>query len=181
RICTLSPILMINFKRFTATFDSIDKLLHKVNYNELLNVTSYMTSDLFTTNDKSRNINSSTNNLYKLYAVINHIGDNLNSGHYYSYIRSSDNRWFLVDDAHCQHASSNEILNHPEAFMLFYVKASAHSTPINTSITLLNEQLSRNNSFIDMMTRIPFEDGKFQNKVRSKLTNTILNNELILG
>ncbi|CAF2075057.1 unnamed protein product [Rotaria magnacalcarata] len=113
---------MINFKRFTATFDSIDKLLHKVNYNELLNVTSYMTSDLFTTNDKSRNINSSTNNLYKLYAVINHIGDNLNSGHYYSYIRSSDNRWFLVDDAHCQHASSNEILNHPEAFMLFYVK-----------------------------------------------------------
>ncbi|CAM4850049.1 unnamed protein product, partial [Rotaria magnacalcarata] len=25
----LSPILIINFKRFTATFDSIDKLLHK--------------------------------------------------------------------------------------------------------------------------------------------------------
>ncbi|CAM4786368.1 unnamed protein product [Rotaria magnacalcarata] len=110
-----------------------------------------MTSDLFTVNDKSQNINS------------------------------SDNLWFLVDDARCQHVSSNEVLNHPEAFMLFYAKASAHSTPINTSITLLKEQLSRNDSFIDMMTRIPFEDGKFQNKVRSKLTNTILNNEPIFG
>ncbi|CAF2045952.1 unnamed protein product, partial [Rotaria magnacalcarata] len=110
-----------------------------------------MTSDLFTVNDKSQNINS------------------------------SDNLWFLVDDARCRHVSSNEVLNHPEAFMLFYAKASAHSTPINTSITLLKEQLSRNDSFIDMMTRIPFEDGKFQNKVRSKLTNTILNNEPIFG
>ncbi|CAF5010341.1 unnamed protein product, partial [Rotaria socialis] len=98
---------------------------------------------------------------------------------------------------HCQHVSSNEVLNHPEAFMLFYAKVCptsipmnesfqqipqtlmpstpennivlnspflnssvpAHSTPINTSITLLNEQLSRNNSLIDMMTMIPFEDG----------------------
>ncbi|CAF2117289.1 unnamed protein product [Rotaria magnacalcarata] len=129
----LSPILIIDFKRFTATFDSIDKLLHKVNYNDLLNVTSYMTSDLFTANDKSQNINSSTNNLYKLYAVINHIGDNLNSGHYYLYIRSSDNRWFLVDDAHCQHVSSNEVLNHPEAFMLFYAKVCPASVSMNES------------------------------------------------
>ncbi|CAF4918574.1 unnamed protein product, partial [Rotaria magnacalcarata] len=52
---------------------------------------------------------------------------------------SSDNLWFLVDDARCQHVSSNEVLNHPEAFMLFYAK------------------------------------------VRSKLTNTILNNEPIFG
>ncbi|CAF4486468.1 unnamed protein product [Rotaria magnacalcarata] len=51
-----------------------------------------MTSDLFTANDKSQNINL------------------------------SDNRWFLVDEAHCQHVSSNEVLNHPEAFMLFYAK-----------------------------------------------------------
>ncbi|CAF4416535.1 unnamed protein product [Rotaria magnacalcarata] len=74
-----------------------------LNYNDLLNVTSYMTSDLFTANDKSQNINL------------------------------SDNRWFLVDEAHCQHVSSNEVLNHPEAFMLFYAKVYPTSISINES------------------------------------------------
>ncbi|CAF4390699.1 unnamed protein product, partial [Rotaria magnacalcarata] len=73
------------------------------NYNDLLNVTSYMTSDLFNANDKSQNINL------------------------------SDNRWFLVDDAHCQHVSSNEVLNHPEAYMLFYAKACPTSISMNES------------------------------------------------
>ncbi|CAF3179937.1 unnamed protein product, partial [Rotaria sp. Silwood2] len=128
----LSPILIINFKRCTMSFDSTEKLSHQVNYNELLDVSPYMTPYSLASSEKTEKINSSNNFFYKLYAIINHIGDNLNSGHYYSHARSVDNCWFLVDDAHCANVSSIEVLNHPEALILFYANVFHMSKTVDT-------------------------------------------------
>jgi ubiquitin carboxyl-terminal hydrolase 36/42 len=131
----LSPILIITLKRFEITsFDQSEKLSHQVNYNELLDVSSYMTSHFDNCNKENQNINSSNDYLYQLYAVINHIGDDPRSGHYYSYIRSSNNRWFLVDDSRYRRASSNEVFNNSEAYILFYGKAFNISTNNNCSL-----------------------------------------------
>ncbi|CAF4046711.1 unnamed protein product [Rotaria sp. Silwood2] len=130
----LSPILIINFKRCALTFDSIEKLKHRINYDEILNFSPYMTANLCITNDENDKATLSSDFCYKLYAIINHTGENLTSGHYYAYIRSSDNIWFLVDDEHCQSVTTNEVINHSEALILFYAKFDSASTNTNTSV-----------------------------------------------
>ncbi|CAF3628835.1 unnamed protein product [Rotaria sordida] len=136
----LSSILIINFKRCSTTFNTTKKLLHQVNYNELLDISPYMTSNLLSSTDKTQNIDSS-NNYYKLYATINHASDDLANGHYYAYIRSLDNLWFLVNDAHCQNVSLNEVLNHREALILFYAKVVHTPTPIDRMLQQIPQPL----------------------------------------
>ncbi|CAF1550399.1 unnamed protein product, partial [Rotaria sp. Silwood1] len=101
-----------------------------------------MTSYSVASSDKTENIDSSNNFFYKLYAIINHIGDDLNSGHYYCYVRSVDNLWFLVDDVHCRTVSSAEVLNHPQALMLFYGKVFYTSKTIDTSFQQIPHPLT---------------------------------------
>jgi len=132
----LSPVLIINFKRYGSSLNLTGKLLHQVRYDELLDISSCMTSYFTTTNDNKENINPSNNYFYKLYAVINHIGDDLHSGHYYSYVRSSDNLWFIVDDLNCRVVPSKEVFNHPNALILFYAKECYMSTNNNPSFEL---------------------------------------------
>ena len=127
----LSPVLIVNFKRCTFSVHLTKKLLHQVTYNELLDVSSYMSSHILNSNHENKSIHSSNNYLYKLYAVINHVGNDLNSGHYFSYIKTSNNLWFLVDDMYCRAVSLDEVLNRPEALILFYGRV--YGTPTNLS------------------------------------------------
>lgn len=136
----LSPILIINFKRCAYTFDSTEKLTHQVNYNELLNVAPYMTS-LSTSTDNTESTKVSKDIIYKLYAVINHAGNDLHSGHYYSYVRTSNNVWYLANDTCCRRVTLDEVLNHPEALMLFYAKSSYTPTLPDTSVGQITQQL----------------------------------------
>lgn len=63
--------------------------------------------------------------LYKLNAVLVHMGQNCNSGHYYCYIRNSNGCWYLMDDAKVQKVNLHDVLNE-QAYVLFYVR-SPHS------------------------------------------------------
>ncbi|CAF3269861.1 unnamed protein product [Rotaria sp. Silwood2] len=191
-ISELSPILIINFKRCKMAFDSTEKLLHQVNYNEFLDVSPYMTSHLSNSNDKE-NKNAPNNVLYKLYAVINHGGDDLGSGHYYSYIRSRDDLWFLVDDAHFRNVPSNEVFNHSDTLILFYAHTLnistirdtslqipqplmssilANSTSICESTICFNEQLPKNKSLFNMMSTTSPDNISSKNITESNLENT---------
>ncbi|CAF3994377.1 unnamed protein product, partial [Rotaria sp. Silwood1] len=168
----LSPILIINFKRCRVSFDSTEKLSHQVNYNELLDVFPYMTSYSVASSDKTENIDSSNNFFYKLYAIINHIGDDLNSGHYYCYVRSVDNLWFLVDDVHCRTVSSAEVLNHPQALMLFYETCKKlASVAAGVSINETYEDTLKQRHFFRLRQNELLKMNKYRHEKLEKVSN----------
>ncbi|TKY54703.1 Ubiquitin carboxyl-terminal hydrolase 23 [Spatholobus suberectus] len=58
---------------------------------------------------------------YSLYGVLVHSGSSTHSGHYYCYVRTSNNMWYTLDDNRVSHVSEREVLNQ-QAYMLFYVR-----------------------------------------------------------
>ncbi|KAI8458795.1 hypothetical protein BY996DRAFT_4576703, partial [Phakopsora pachyrhizi] len=63
---------------------------------------------------------------YNLYAVVCHQGQTIHSGHYYSYIKTSDGKWYLADDSTVQRVTNTRhILVNPNAYVLFYSRDRA--------------------------------------------------------
>ncbi|XP_057421727.1 ubiquitin carboxyl-terminal hydrolase 23-like isoform X2 [Lotus japonicus] len=58
---------------------------------------------------------------YSLYGVLVHSGSSTHSGHYFCYVRTSNNMWYTLDDNRVNHVSEREVLNQ-QAYMLFYVR-----------------------------------------------------------
>ena len=56
---------------------------------------------------------------FYLFAVVNHVGD-VDSGHYFSFVRQHKNRWFKCDDHLVTKASIQEVLS-SEAWVSFYI------------------------------------------------------------
>jgi len=106
-----SKILLINLKRFEYGKNS-HKLSHLVRYPEYLNVKSYMSEE--NSNDQTLN--------YRLYAVLVHVGSSMHSGHYYSYVRSPNNRWYKADDTTMTQCDLNQVLTQHGAYILCYIK-----------------------------------------------------------
>jgi ubiquitin carboxyl-terminal hydrolase 36/42 len=48
--------------------------------------------------------------MYELYGVLVHIGNTSHSGHYYSYVKAPDRRWYRIDDQRVRKFSSFFIL-----------------------------------------------------------------------
>ena len=90
----------------------MDRLLNKFgNFTEQwrhINSMSFFISD------------TSTDNMYTLFAVINHIG-NLEAGHYTSFVRQHKDRWFQCNDHQIVPASIEKVLE-SEGYLLFYHK-----------------------------------------------------------
>lgn len=64
--------------------------------------------------------------VYELYSILVHSGT-ANAGHYFSYIRSPDNRWYLFNDERVQEISPTEIeksfgsnVGASNAYVLYY-------------------------------------------------------------
>jgi ubiquitin carboxyl-terminal hydrolase 36/42 len=112
-----SKILLINFKRFEFGKNS-HKLSHLVRYPEYLNVKSYMSEE--NSNDQSLD--------YRLYAVLVHVGSSMHSGHYYSYVRSPNNRWYKADDTTMTQCDLNQVLTQHGAYILCYIKETESSS-----------------------------------------------------
>ncbi|RYR76829.1 hypothetical protein Ahy_A01g001363 isoform B [Arachis hypogaea] len=58
---------------------------------------------------------------YSLYGVLVHSGSSTHSGHYYCYVRTSNDMWYTLDDNRVYNVSEREVLNQ-QAYMLFYVR-----------------------------------------------------------
>ncbi len=107
--------LVISIKRFeyNPMFGNFVKNNAMIEIPETLNISNYK---LF---------NKDTNNMYKLYAIVNHIG-NMNGGHYYAYCRNNIqtnikkgcNQWLEYND-NCISQINGDIIT-PHAYMLFY-------------------------------------------------------------
>jgi ubiquitin carboxyl-terminal hydrolase 36/42 len=122
-----SKILLINFKRFEFGKNS-HKLSHLVRYPEHLNVKTYMSEEQHS-DDQSLN--------YRLYAVLVHVGSSMHSGHYYSYVRSPNNRWYKADDTAMTQCDLNQVLTQHGAYILCYIKETEPSFQANRHIDFL--------------------------------------------
>ena len=65
-------------------------------------------------------LDSGNENMYTLFAVINHIG-NIEAGHYTSFVRQHKGRWFQCNDHQIVPASIEKVLD-SEGYLLFYHK-----------------------------------------------------------
>ena len=96
-----NDILIIHLKRFQTInvrfFVNIVKLEKMVNYPLQLNL-----------KDKH----------YHLFGVVNHIG-NPRFGHYYSYIKHINSKWYELNDSNISELDENKIVNN-NAYILFY-------------------------------------------------------------
>eukprot|EP01012_Entosiphon_sulcatum_P036794 TRINITY_DN47000_c0_g1_i1.p1 TRINITY_DN47000_c0_g1~~TRINITY_DN47000_c0_g1_i1.p1 ORF type:complete len:603 (+),score=105.85 TRINITY_DN47000_c0_g1_i1:72-1880(+) len=104
-------VLIVHLKRFTA-FGR--KIKNTVEYPEVLDISPYCSKP-----GKSRAP-------YRLSGVVVHQGSSMHAGHYYSYIRSSNNLWYCMNDQSVTQASVDRALSQ-EAYLLFYVAESLPS------------------------------------------------------
>lgn len=80
----------------------------------------------FLTNYVERNVFSQgmkNKYCYRLYAVIAHLGNNLDSGHYTIYLNMPPFYWLQINDSVVGISSFEEVLNAP-AYLLFYSRLS---------------------------------------------------------
>ena len=80
-----SPVVFIQCMRFVH--DNHAKIVRKLSqfvlYSEMLDMSSFITSELV---NSSREVNKTNEYVYQLNAVVIHIGETVNSGHIFSYI-----------------------------------------------------------------------------------------------
>jgi hypothetical protein len=70
------------------------------------------------------------NNIYDLYAVVNHIGA-LGTGHYVANVlNESDNKWKCFNDHLCRDINEQDVIS-SSAYILFYTRRDMKSLPIH--------------------------------------------------
>ncbi|KAI2796749.1 Ubiquitin carboxyl-terminal hydrolase 42 [Blomia tropicalis] len=123
-------VATFQFKRFDCTrlFGKISK---PVSYPEKLNLRPYMS-------EKGPPV------FYKLISVLVHFGSSSNSGHYYCYVRNSNNAWYLMDDSRVNQVSLNEVLNQ-KAYVLFYTRLPTVSLQESNTENKVSTSMNSNN------------------------------------
>jgi hypothetical protein len=99
-------ILVIHLKRF----DNFQRKIKKfVKYENEINLNKFLFE------------NKTENYRYRLFSVLVHDGYSINSGHYYSYIKNSNDMWFCMNDSHVSRVNEKEIFQQ-SPYILFYEK-----------------------------------------------------------
>jgi ubiquitin C-terminal hydrolase len=111
-IWRLPSVLVICLKRFKTDYRNqqvhISKNTSNINIPPMLDMNPYLTLNL------KWNLAD-----YELFAIANHIGTP-NGGHCFSYLKTPENKWFLVNDAHIEALPRDCSFNGTEPYILFY-------------------------------------------------------------
>ncbi|CAA2962967.1 ubiquitin carboxyl-terminal hydrolase 17-like [Olea europaea subsp. europaea] len=131
RVLEAPNVLTVALKRFQA--NKFGKLNKRINFPEILNMAPYMSG----TSDKSP--------IYQLYGVVVHL-DVMNAtftGHYVSYIKNNQGRWFKADDSTVQVVELETVLTE-DAYMLLYARCSPRAPRlIRSSIAPLDTRKAK--------------------------------------
>lgn len=110
KIYQVPEILIISLQRFNSENNNKSETI--VEFSEYLNLTKYIDNNFQNSNEK----------IYKLYAVINHIGS-LSEGHYYSFINFyNKNTWYEFNDKLVSEKYKNLSLYFDKSYILFFRK-----------------------------------------------------------
>ncbi|KAI8853133.1 ubiquitin carboxyl-terminal hydrolase 42-like protein [Chytridium lagenaria] len=100
-------VLALHLKRFEFSFSGI-KLDKHIKFPLTLDIKPFTSSP------------SAANESYNLCGVLVHAGSSVNSGHYYSYVRSSNGLWYEMDDETVREVSVSSVLAQ-KAYILFII------------------------------------------------------------
>ena len=113
-ISALPSIFLIHLKRFAYEEGNIVKICKDIEYPEKLVIKSKWMSSSF--------ISGRT---YRLFAVIRHLGQKAQGGHYTCYVKQFNDVWLHFDDADVQAIEIEKVLAEPNAYVLAYIKEEA--------------------------------------------------------
>ncbi|RWS26330.1 ubiquitin carboxyl-terminal hydrolase 36-like protein, partial [Leptotrombidium deliense] len=113
-------VATFQFKRFDYNRIFGGKITKHIVYPEELNLRPYMSET------KGSPI------IYKLNCVLVHLGATTNSGHYYCFVRNSNNVWYLMDDTRVSQVPLSHVLNQ-QAYILIYVRINTGKTKPSVS------------------------------------------------
>lgn len=127
-------VLIIHLKRF----DNFGRKVKKyIQYGNDLNL-----------NFLKNNINSNEDVRYRLYAVLVHEGFSTFSGHYYCYVKNSNDVWYCMNDSDVRQVPEKSILNQTP-YLLFYERVINYQAKYNIDNhikRLKNEPLLKENN-----------------------------------
>jgi hypothetical protein len=132
--------LVIHLKRF----DNFQRKIKKfIKYDSEIN---YLDKFLFSKNHKLSFDGNDTHEpyKYKLYAVLVHDGFSINSGHYYCYIKNSNDMWYVMNDSFVGRVSEKEVLQQTP-YILFYERVLDKKVVIANTVSNNDNQI---NNFI---------------------------------
>ena len=116
--------LIIHFKRFMNNPQTKErkKITTKAYYPDIIDMSPYLSNDEFEHEDEMFQHfgeKEVTSTQYKLYAIVEHVG-NLDSGHFVTLSKvNDDNQWFKFNDNMVQKIKKNKI-HTTDAYLLFY-------------------------------------------------------------
>jgi len=114
---TLPIIASFHLKRFEQTgLNDKKKISTFISFPDELDLTPFLKKS----HEGEPPINRASAK-YSLYAVVNHEGRSIDSGHYTSIVRHSKNHWVKCDDLNLTPFSIDKVLS-SEGYLLFYHK-----------------------------------------------------------
>ena len=127
KISHASTVIFIHIKRFI--YDQQDKLIRKIkqsiSYPELLDLERFMDLEMVETN---KVYYEATEFIYKLFAFVVHIGEFVDKGHIFSYVRAPDDCWYKADDESVTSTTLNNIFCDKDCYKLCYIKLSENES-----------------------------------------------------
>lgn len=126
-------VATFQLKRFDSDRIFGGKVTKFISYPEQLDLQSYMSEQ------------NKTSIKYQLAAVLVHVGHSSNSGHYFCFIKNSNNFWYRMDDSDVSMVPVKTVLQQP-AYVLFYTRKPNQSTSSKLSpITqVIDDQFNHN-------------------------------------
>lgn len=116
-------VATIQLKRFDSDKIFGGKITKFISYPEELDLKPYMSDP-----------NAASNTKYQLSSVLVHVGHSTTSGHYFCFVRNSNNFWYRMDDSNVSLVNRSTALNQ-QAYLLFYTKISKSPNNHNDSPT----------------------------------------------
>jgi len=129
-IANVPPYLIFSLKRFEhfgLTQNDTRKLSHFVDYPEIIDINPYLSNNIQQVSDEN---NETFNMKFHLYGVIIHIGQHVNEGHLFAYVRGPNNYWYKANDSTVTSVSLNEVLSSNDAYLLFYAESTSSTSGI---------------------------------------------------
>lgn len=124
--------------------------------------------------------NKSEKYKYRLYGVLVHEGSTISWGHYYCYIKNSNELWYCMNDSHVSQTTLKNVLNQTP-YLLFYERVIDKKPEIASSMpNLINRKISAEiNNANNLALKKSVSNANVSLEINNK--NSVLNKEINQG